>query len=150
MKNRLLILLVALLVIIQFFQPDRSVPAYDPSRDFITIMQPPAEVQEMLRVACYDCHSYQTEWPWYTYVQPVGWWIGHHVEEGREHLNFSEWGNYSLEDQAHALEEAAEEVEEGNMPLKPYTIMHADAHLSEAQRAVLVEWLEQAQPTVSE
>ncbi len=146
-KNKLAFLIGALMVVIQFFQPDRSTPPFDASQDFLTLMAPPAEVSDMVRVACYDCHSYQTQWPWYSYFQPVGWLVGRHVREGRAHLNLSEWGNMSEEDRAEMLEEMAEEVSEGEMPLKAYALMHPKANLSEAQRAALSNWLTRGQPS---
>ncbi len=149
MKNRLFVLIGALLVVLQFFQPDRSVPAYDASQDFINQMKPPADVAEMLRVACYDCHSYETEWPWYSWVQPTGWWLGGHVREGREHFNLSLWGTYSAEDQQDILEHMAKAVKKGFMPLEPYKFMHPRANLSDAQRAALAAWLEQAEASLS-
>ena len=71
----------------------------------------------LLESACYDCHSYKTKYQWYSNIAPVSWWLGHNVEEGREHLNFSTWGNYPTEKAEHKLEECAEEVDEGEMPL---------------------------------
>lgn len=144
-KSELTFLIIGgLLVVIQFFQPDRSTPPVDASHDFTTRMAPPVDVKEAVRVACYDCHSYQTRWPWYSYLQPVGWLVARHVSEGRAHLNLSEWGSMSLEEQTEMLEEMAEEVAEGEMPLQAYVFMHPQADLSEAQRAALSEWLARA------
>ena len=84
------------LVIIQFFQIDKIQPEVNPSLDFISLEQPPQEVENLLRSACYDCHSYESEYPWYTNIQPVAWLFDHHIDHSQEYLNFSEWGNYSL------------------------------------------------------
>lgn len=86
--------------------------------------------------ACFDCHSHQTRWPWYSHVAPVSWVVQRHVDEGREHLNFSTWGTPSR----HA-KEAAEEVEEGEMPLRGYVALHPAAQLSPADKAALVAGL---------
>ena len=92
--KRILIVLLIVFVLIQFFRIDKSHPKIRKYQDFISITKPPAEIENLLRNACYDCHSYETEYPWYAEVAPVSWWLDHHVEEGREHLNFSTWGKY--------------------------------------------------------
>lgn len=101
----------------------------------------PAPVAEVLRRSCYDCHSNETRWPWYSRIAPVSWWIKHHVDEGREHLNFSEWNRLSPEDRREALEETWEEVEEGKMPLASYLPMHAEARLSAQDRQLIKDWV---------
>ncbi|MFC1662519.1 heme-binding domain-containing protein, partial [Gemmatimonadota bacterium] len=80
----------------------------------------PGAVMEILRTSCYDCHSNETTWPWYSRVAPVSWLIAKHVEMGREHVNFSHWGELSAEDRDHALEDIWEEVERGTMPHRGY------------------------------
>lgn len=145
MKKRtkiILLALLALLVIIQFFQIDKSVPPHDPAMDFITLENPPPEVAELLKTVCYDCHSYKTIHPWYTNVQPVAWWINGHIKGARQHLNYSLWGDYDAGKKAHKLEEMVEEVKEGDMPLKSYTWIHDEARLSEEQRQKLVDWFQ--------
>ncbi|MBL7805971.1 MAG: heme-binding domain-containing protein [Saprospiraceae bacterium] len=139
--RRWLLALAGLLVLIQIFRIDKSTPAIDPAQDFIAIAAPPPELQQVLKAACYDCHSFETRYPWYAEVAPVSWWLKHHVDEGREHLNFSTFGSLSDRDQLHALEESVEMVEEGEMPLGSYTWTHADARLSDAQKAQLVAWM---------
>jgi hypothetical protein len=92
--------------------------------------------RELAVRACYDCHSNETAWPWYSHLAPFSWSVQDHVDEGREHMNFSEWNHPS--EHAH---EAAEEVEEGEMPLSSYTWMHPTARLDEAEREALIEGL---------
>lgn len=128
-------------IVIQFKQIDRSVPKYDKKQDFLTIMNPPEKVSNLFKSACYDCHSYETKYPWYTYVAPVSWWIADHVKEGREEMNFSLWGTYSTGKAMHKLEESIEEVSEGHMPLPSYTIMHGTAELNTEQIDALTGWL---------
>lgn len=128
-------------IVIQFFQIDRSAPPVNPQKDFVTIMNPPTRVGNLIKTACYDCHSYETKYPWYSYVAPVSWWIGNHVHEGREHLNFSVWGNYSAGKANHKLEECIEEVAEGEMPLTSYTITHGNAELNAEQIKAVTNWL---------
>lgn len=134
--------LLALFIIIQFFQIDKTNPPVETENDFLYLTAPPTELGLLIKSACYDCHSHETEYPWYTSVAPVSWWIKGHIEEGREHLNFSEWATYDAEKRAHKLEEAVEEVDEGHMPLDSYTWIHADARLSETQRNQLASWFE--------
>jgi hypothetical protein len=128
------------LVLIQFFQIDKSNPPADPALDYLAMASPPAEVATLIRQACYDCHAHNTTYPWYAWVQPAGWWLRNHVEEGREHLNFAVWGTYPAGKAAHKLEECYEVIESSEMPMKSYTWMHAEARLSDAQRAQLVGW----------
>ncbi|MCO6491011.1 MAG: heme-binding domain-containing protein [Phaeodactylibacter sp.] len=132
--------LLAILVVIQFFRIDKTNPPVNAGEDFMAMAAPPAEVAELLKKACYDCHSHETKYPWYTNVAPVSWWIGHHIEEARGHLNFSTWKAYDAEKKAHKAEECAEELEKGLMPLKSYTRMHAEARLSDEQKERLIAW----------
>ncbi|MDX1628552.1 MAG: heme-binding domain-containing protein [Fulvivirga sp.] len=134
--------IIVLLILIQFFPIDKENPPFEPEHDFLVMTNPPEEVEVIFQNVCYDCHSHKTEYPWYTSVAPVSWWIDHHIEEGREHLNFSEWGNFSKERQKHKLEEVIEEVEEGEMPLKSYTWMHEGARLTAEERNNLTSWVE--------
>lgn len=100
----------------------------------------PANVEAVLKVACYDCHTSNTVYPWYSKIQPVSMWLGNHIKDGKRHLNFSEFLSYRIAKQYHKLEEVEETVEEGEMPLSSYTIIHRDAKLTEAQKRLLIEW----------
>ncbi|MCB9292010.1 MAG: heme-binding domain-containing protein [Lewinellaceae bacterium] len=131
---------LAALVVIQFFGIDKTNPPVNASEEFMALAAPPADVAQLLRNACYDCHSHETKYPWYTNVAPVSWWIANHIEHGREHLNFSVWGAYDAEKQAHKAEEAGEEVEKGKMPMTSYQPMHPEARLTDAQRERLTAW----------
>lgn len=142
MIRKLLWALAALLVPAQFFRIDKTVPAVEPAMDFSRVAQPPAEVMHLLKTSCYDCHSYETRYPWYAEVAPVSWWLKNHVNEGREHLNFSEFGNLSDRDKLEAFEECAEALRAGEMPLGSYTWLHGEARLSAAQREQLATWFE--------
>ena len=98
----------------------------------------PPEVAEVLRRSCYDCHSHETEWPWYSYVAPVSWLVAHDVEEGREELNFSDWPRFR--ENAKLIGEIAEEVEEGEMPLPLYLLTHRGAEVTPAELEILQAW----------
>lgn len=133
---------IGVLIILQFFQIDKTNPPTDPSKDFMNAVNPPTEVAAMVKTACYDCHSYQTEYPWYTYTQPLAWWVKDHIDHGRDELNFSEWTEYTAKRADHKLEEAAEYTLNEEMPLPSYTWAHGDARLTEEQRKTLADWFE--------
>ncbi|MDX2284257.1 MAG: heme-binding domain-containing protein [Bacteroidia bacterium] len=134
-------ILLGLLLVLQLFQIPKTNPAAPPEQGLEAAMQPPADVMTALRAACYDCHSNETKYPWYTYVNPPGWIVGNHIREGREALNFSVFASYSAEDRAELLEESAEMLAEGEMPLQDYLWMHPEARLSSAQRSAVLSWL---------
>ena len=136
MKKILYILILAF-VVIQFFQIDKTNPPINENQDFIKMYNPSPEITEQIKTSCYDCHSNESKYPWYTNVQPVAWWVKNHIDEGKEHLNFSEFGSYSAKKQAHKMEECYELIEEGEMPLKSYTIAHKDAVLDDASKRLL-------------
>lgn len=144
--KKALIIVGIILIGIQVFRIDKTNPATTKANDFITLTNPNAEVAEVLKTACYNCHSNNTQYPWYADVAPVSWWIKHHVDEAQEELNFSEWGNYSEKKKLHKLHECYEEVEEGEMPLSSYLIMHKEAKLSAEQRELLEDWFKSFGP----
>ena len=128
------------LIIFQLIPLEKHAGSDDPSKDILTVERVPEDVAEILKKACYDCHSIKTNYPWYAGVAPVSWWIVHHVNEGREHLDFSTWSDYNAKKRDHKLEEFAEEVEEGKMPLNTYIWMHSEANLTENERDLLASW----------
>jgi hypothetical protein len=100
----------------------------------------PAEIDALLRRACYDCHSRETAWPWYSRVAPVSWLVVHDVEEGRRELDFSAWDAYDPVQRAKKLRESSDEIAEGEMPPWYYRLVHADARLTAAEREALRAW----------
>jgi len=140
MKKKILLGFLITIIVAQFFRPDTTNPESDPELDFVTIVQPSEEIASVLKTSCYDCHSNQTEYPWYMQISPVSWWIKDHIDEGREELNFSDWGAYSAKRQKHKLDECIELIEEGEMPLDSYTWTHGDASLDENTKQLLNEW----------
>lgn len=140
MKYKVGLSVVLIFAITQLFVAEKT-PFVAPSEnDFIAIEKPNEKVELMLKTICYDCHSDQINYPWYSNIAVVSWWLQDHIEEGREHLNFSEWGIYPTDKKEHKAEEAWEETEEGEMPLESYTFIHGDADLSDEQRAILVQY----------
>jgi hypothetical protein len=134
------IFLIFVLLIIQSFRIDKATQPVDPATDFIALTLPNEEVSGILKRACYDCHSNQPSFPWYTNIAPVSWWIKHHIDEGSHHLNFSIWGTYTYKRKNHKLDECIEMVEEDEMPMSSYTLMHTDSKLTDAQKLQLVEF----------
>ncbi|MBK7876346.1 MAG: heme-binding domain-containing protein [Planctomycetes bacterium] len=134
--KRLALSLLVLFGLIQLKPVHRENPPV--SSDLVA----PADVKAILRRACYDCHSNETNWPWYAYVAPVSWLVQHDVEEGRGELNFSIWGNYDAGRRLSKASSALEEIDEGRMPLAPYLALHADAKLSPEDVAALKKWVD--------
>lgn len=139
MKKILLIFLVVF-IIIQFFPIDKSNPAPTPQMDFLTIKNTPAGIAKLIRQSCYDCHSNETRYYWYSHLQPVGWLVKNHIDEGRRKLNFSTFAVYEPRRQAHKLYEAAEVTAAGEMPLDSYVVAHTEAKLTASQRKELSEY----------
>ncbi|MGS0748279.1 heme-binding domain-containing protein [Halpernia sp. GG3] len=139
MKKVLIVLLIAF-VIIQFFRIDKTNPMVNKGADFLVIKNTPENVAKIIKTSCYDCHSNETIYPWYTNIQPVAWFLKDHIDEARKNLNFSNFATYTPERQAHKLSDAAEEVESGEMPLSSYTIIHTDANLSAEQKVLVVNY----------
>lgn len=136
-----LLLLLAAFIVIQFFPiEENAAENVDPSNDFASLYNVPPKVLETLQVSCYDCHSNRTTYLWYDKIQPIAWYIQDHVDEGKEELNFHEFGSYSEKKRDHKIDEVVELVEEGEMPLQSYTLLHWDAKMTEAQKAELVNW----------
>ena len=130
--------LIAILFLAQAIRIEKSNPPV--SSD---ISADPA-IKPLLRRACYNCHSNETVWPWYSNVAPASWLVGSDVKEARRRMNFSEWGAYSSEMQAHKLRGIAEEMESGEMPPWYYAMAHSDSHLNHAERTRIVNWTEDA------
>lgn len=128
--------LVVLLAVVvsQFIPVDRTNPPVE--SDIPTS----PEVKMVLRRACYDCHSHETVWPWYSHIAPISWLIVHDVHEGRAELNFSTWNRYSTQEQVKQLKESWEAVHEGEMPPWFYRAAHRTTHLSAQDKALLRQW----------
>lgn len=140
LSSKILLIAGLTFLALQFFRPDTSIPEYDHSKDFLRVHKPPQEISNIIKSACYDCHSYQTSYPWYSGIVPISWWLQDHIEEGREEFNLSLWADYSAERADHKIEEAIELVEDEEMPLPSYTWVHSDARLSDQERRELSEW----------
>jgi hypothetical protein len=126
--------LAVVFLLMQFKQPDRTNPPVESE------IHAPAEIAVILERSCYNCHSHETDWPWYSYVAPVSWWVGEHVEHARGDLNFSQWPVLEFEELEHMFHEIDEQIAKGEMPLNSYLILHSEARLSDEEKAALRSW----------
>jgi cbb3-type cytochrome oxidase cytochrome c subunit len=138
--KRIGIAFIVLFIVIQVFRINKTITPVNEQTDFMAVTQTNPEVATILKNACYDCHSNQPTYPWYTSVAPVSWWIKNHINEGSKHLNFSIWQTYTVKRKDHKLEECVEMIEEGEMPMNSYTWMHQEAKLTDAQKQLLIDW----------
>lgn len=139
-KKKLGCFLVFALIVAQFFGPEKNEGDLASVASFIAETNPPENVKKILETTCYDCHSSKTAYPWYHNITPINFWLASHVKDGKKHLNFSKWNDYSLKKKAHKMDELYEEVEEGEMPLASYTWTHSEANLTQEQVDVVVAW----------
>lgn len=148
MVRKILYVLLAALVVIQFIHPKKN-KAEGPQPNALSTRYPvPAEVQSVLTTACLDCHSNNTRYPWYANLQPVHWWLEKHIKDGKKNINYDEFTNRPLRYQYHKMEETIEMVKEGEMPLKSYTWTHKDARLTQDQKALLTGWAQSVMDTM--
>jgi Haem-binding domain len=126
--------------LLQFTNPPRTNPPV--VNDLMATNAPPPEIAAMLHAACYDCHSHETKWPWYSRIAPVSWLIASDVNEGRKNLNLSDWPANDPNRAAKKLEDMSEKIDYREMPPKKYTLVHADARLTDAGRKELTDWLD--------
>ena len=137
-------LLLAVFIIIQFFQPEKNDQLIDPQNDIVFQLDIPIPVKKTLVDACYDCHSNKTVYPFYSKFAPISWLLAKDIRNGKEHLNFSEWAGYDKRQQIKLLTNISDEVSEGAMPLKSYVFMHSRAVLNEKQVDAINQWTEAA------
>lgn len=144
MKKRLTWILVVLVVgfaLLQLANPARTNPPV--VHDFLTVENPPPALATLFRGACYDCHSYETKWPWYSHIAPVSWLIANDVQGGRRRLNFSDWPVDDPDRAAKRLGNASEELGYNEMPPAKYQAIHPEARLTADERQQLIQWLDQ-------
>jgi Haem-binding domain len=144
MKNilkKIFYFLLFAFVAIQFFRPEKNNAKIATLTAINTKFAVPTNVDTILKASCYDCHSNYTEYPWYSNVQPVAWWLANHVKDGKAEINFDEFATYSPRRQYRKFEEISKEIEEDEMPLNSYTIIHEDAKLTKEQKDILSAWV---------
>ena len=147
--GRIALIIGAILVLIQLYRPAKTNPPVDEAKTLSANTQMPSDVKEMLDRSCADCHTYNTAWPKYSYVAPVSWLVTDDVNEGRRHVNFSEWGSYSAQRQQSKLEDICNEVKDGGMPLRQYTWLHKGSALNQQQREAVCSWTKAEQQRIT-
>lgn len=139
--KKILLLLLLIFVVIQFIQPGRNTADGLTDSAFTKVFVVPDNVQNIMRVACYDCHSNNTRYPWYSKIQPGAWFMASHITNGKKQLNFSEFGKLSVRKQTSKLKQIANQVKDGEMPLSSYKWIHKDARLSEQDKKTVIDWM---------
>ncbi len=132
--------LLVVLIVVQFYHPEKNSSATVSPNNIATVFATSEEVKTILATSCNDCHSNNTIYPWYNNIQPVAWWLNHHINEAKHELNFDEFATYSPRKRYNKLKETEKLVNENEMPLSSYTLIHRNAVLSEQQKQVLVDW----------
>ena len=138
--RKILIIIIVGIILIQFFPIDKSNPPADPKMDFLQIKKTPEKTANLIKNSCYDCHSNQSKYPWYSNIQPVAWFLEDHIKEGRKKLNFSTFATYDKKRQVKKLNEAAEQLEKNEMPLDSYVILHSEAKLSASDKKIMIAY----------
>lgn len=140
LKKKIILGLAVILIGIQFFQPLRNQSDEVTASHIERVYNVPQNVKTILTQSCYDCHSNNTRYPWYSRIQPGAWYMARHIKKGKEELNFSTFGEYSARKQRNKFRAMAGQVKDGEMPLSSYTLIHRNAVLSQQDKQVLVNW----------
>ena len=130
---------IVIFLLLQLANPARTNPPV--VADMMATNAPPPQVADLFHAACYDCHSHETKWPWYSHVAPVSWLVGSDVKDGRHHLDLSNWPFAHPDWQVRRLENMSDEIHSGDMPPWQYTLIHTDARLTDSQRKEMTDWL---------
>ena len=136
----ILITLAAVFIVIQFIPSGIPENKPEDKKSIVNSNLITGPVLDQLRKSCFDCHSNQVQLPWYSKLAPSSWFLAEHINDGKSHLNFSEWENYGNREKIGLLEEIKDEVGSGNMPLKSYLLIHRDAKLDPEKILLLSEW----------
>ena len=142
--KKILFIGLIIFLLMQLYQPARNESfEQDITANFTKVYKVPKNVEAILRTSCYDCHSNYTNYPWYSYIHPARFFMESHIKEGKENLNFSEWGNYSNRKQNNKLDRIAKQIKSNEMPLSSYTMIHKNATLSATQKKEIINWISQ-------
>lgn len=145
----MLLALLIVFVAIQFIQPARNISGQVLSTDITKTVNVPDKVLDIFKNSCYDCHSNNTRYPWYVNIQPMGWMMARHIRNGKEMLNFNEFGSYTSRRQISKLKEIANQIKDDEMPISSYKIMHQNARLSKEQKDLLMDWMNKTADSLS-
>lgn len=141
--KKILLLLLLVLIVGQFFGPEKNEGDIASITLFLSETNPPEDIKLILKESCYDCHSNVTRYPWYNNITPVNYWLAEHIKDGKKHFNMSKWEGNSVKRKDNKFEELIEMVEEREMPLASYTWVHEEAKLTDEQIKSVVNWAKQ-------
>ena len=142
MVKKILVVLLIILIVIQFIKPQKNIHPGPQPADISTLYAVPSGVDSLLVVACKDCHSNNTRYPWYNNFQPVAWFLANHVKDGTTSFNLNEFATYPVARQYDKIEEIKKQIDKGDMPLSSYTLIHRDAKLTDAEKNTIITWSE--------
>lgn len=133
---------LAFFLLMQMYQPARN-ESYEQVNtvDFTTVYQVPKNVETLIRTSCYDCHSNNTHYPWYSYIQPARFYMEIHIKNGKKSLNFDEYGNYSERKKNNKLDRIVKQIKSNEMPLSSYILIHKNAVLSDSKKEEIINWV---------
>ncbi len=137
----ILVIVIIAFIAIQFIRPAKNSGEEIAANQITAKYEVPQDVQQILKVSCYDCHSNTTHYPWYSNIQPVAWWLDDHIVEGKDELNFSTFMEYPVYRQYKKFKEIGKEVKDGDMPMFSYTLAHRDAVMSADQKVLIQNWV---------
>jgi len=147
--KKILLGLLVIFILIQFVQPARNKSRQVMQNDISKIVSVPSDVQGILKKACYDCHSNNTEYPWYANMQPMHWFMNNHIQSGKAELNFSEFGSYTSRRQQSKLRSIENSLKDGSMPLNSYTLIHRNAILTKTEKLLLMNWVQNSKDSLN-
>ena len=148
--KKILFIGLIIFLLMQLYQPARNESfEQDITANFTKVYNVPKNVEAILRTSCYDCHSNNTNYPWYSNVQPVGFFMEHHIKEAKEDLNFDEWGKYSKRKQENKLDRIVKQIKSDEMPLASYTLIHKKAILTASQKKEVLDWINKTKDSIS-
>ena len=147
--KKILLVFPVVFIAIQFIRPARNVSNQVLPTDISKLVRVTDSLKLLLKNACYDCHSNNTNYPWYVNIQPMGWLMANHIKEGKSVLNFSEFGNYSTRKQLNKLTGIANSIKNNIMPLSSYRWMHKNARIGKDEKAMITNWVEQSKDSLS-
>ena len=148
--KKILFIGLIIFLLMQLYQPARNESfEQDITANFTKVYNVPKNVEAIVRTSCYDCHSNNTNYPWYSNVQPVGFVMEHHNNEAKEDLNFDEWGNYSKRKQENKLDRIVKQIKSDEMPLASYTLIHKNARLTTVQKKEVMDWISKIKDSIS-
>ena len=150
LKKKIGFVLLIGFIAIQFIQPAHNKTDKVLPTDIINTTAVPNQVLNLLKNSCYDCHSNNTRYPWYSFVQPGAWWMASHIRKGKGNLNFSDFGTYSNRKQQSKLQAIANSINDNTMPLNSYMVLHKNARLSAENKEILLDWIKATKDSLSQ